>query len=266
MPNIELWQMILVILYGFFINYEKNSTMLGFYQPVVAGLITGLIMGDMTTGLFVGGTLQLMALGISNFGGASVPDYQTASVVATFITITTGQSTEIGIAIGVPVALFMVQLDVLRMMFGIYLQNQAEKFADKRKYNGIQAMQFVGILTTMATTGIPVTLAVIFGPDLVKSILDYSPDWLMGGLKVAGGLLPAVGIALLLRYLPTISNISYLIIGFLLVAYLDIPILGVAIFGLAIAILVYKSNNKKVQTAVPTREDSGNEVAFDEDE
>ena len=73
--HVELWQMLLIVLYGFFINYEKNSTMCGTYQPVTCGFIVGLILGDVKTGLTVGGTLQLMSLGISNFGGASVPDY-----------------------------------------------------------------------------------------------------------------------------------------------------------------------------------------------
>ena len=125
--EVQAWQLILIVLYGFFINYEKNSTMFGTYQPVTAGFIVGLIMGDVKTGLFIGGTLQLMSLGISNFGGASIPDYQTASVVATFITISTGQDPNVGITIGIPVALLMVQLDVLRNTIGVWLAHKAEK-------------------------------------------------------------------------------------------------------------------------------------------
>lgn len=238
--HIELWQMILIILYGFFINYEKNSTMFGTYQPVTCGFVVGLILGDIQTGLTVGGTLQLLSLGISNFGGASVPDYQTATIVGTFVTISTARTPEIGITIGIPVALFMVQLDVIRNTLGIWLVHQAEKYIGKREYRKLEWMQYIGIVITMATTGIPVLLAVIFGPDLVKIILDYTPDWLTGGLRVAGGLLPAVGIGLLLRYLPVKDYFGYLIIGFLLAVYLHVPVLGVALAGLAVAILLYK--------------------------
>ena len=67
----SIFQLVLIVLYGFFINFEKNSTMFGTYQPVTAGFVTGLILGDISTGLFIGGTLQLLSLGISNFGGAS---------------------------------------------------------------------------------------------------------------------------------------------------------------------------------------------------
>ena len=131
--DVQLWQMILVVIYGAFINYEKNSTMLGTYQPVTAGFVVGIILGDIPTGLFIGGSLQLMSLGISNFGGASVPDYQTAAIISTFITIATKQNPEIGITIGIPVALLMVQLDVIRNTLGIFLVNRAEKAVEKKQ-------------------------------------------------------------------------------------------------------------------------------------
>lgn len=144
----QLWQLLLIVLYGFFINYEKNSTMFGTYQPVTAGFITGLILGDINTGLYIGGTLQLLSLGISNFGGASIPDYQTASIVATFITITTKQEASVGISIGIPVALLMVQLDVLRNTIGIWLVHKAEDGAKKGNYKNITYMQMLGVLLT----------------------------------------------------------------------------------------------------------------------
>ena len=51
--ELQFWQMALVILYGLFINYEKNSTMFGTYQPVMCGFVVGLILGDVKTGLYV---------------------------------------------------------------------------------------------------------------------------------------------------------------------------------------------------------------------
>lgn len=251
--NVQFWQMALIVLYGFYINYEKNSTMCGTYQPVTCGFVVGLILGDIPTGLTVGGTLQLMSLGISNFGGASVPDYQTATIVGAFVTISTAQTPEIGITIGIPVALFMVQLDVLRNTFGIYLVHQAEHFMEKREYHKIEWMQYIGVVVTMATTGIPVLLAVAFGPELVNTILDNTPQWLIGGLSVAGGLLPAVGVGLLLRYLPVKEYFSFLLIGFLLAVYLNVPILGVALAGAAIALLIYKKDSVTTSpTIAPT--------------
>lgn len=260
--NVGIFQLILIILYGFFINLEKNGSMFGTYQPVTAGFVTGLILGDVKTGLFIGGTLQLLSLGISNFGGASIPDYQTASIVATFITITTGQQPSVGISIGIPVALLMVQLDVIRNTIGIWMVHKAEMGAKNGNYNVINKMQIFGLFLTAATTGIPVALAVIFGPSLINTILSHTPEWLTNGLTVAGGLLPAVGIGLLLRYLPAKEYFSYLVIGFVLAVYLKIPLLGVALLGGAIALIIYKKNNQAL-----TQNTVSNSVGgMDEDE
>lgn len=248
--NVQVWQMVLIILYGFFINYDKNGTMIGTSQPVTAGLIVGLILGDVKTGLFIGGTLQLMTLGISSFGGASVPDYQTAALVGSYIAITTGQDASIGITLAIPVAMLMVQLDVLKWSTNIYFQNKAERYAEEENYRGIELMQYCGVFNTMLTSGIPVLLTVLFGPNLVGGIIKYIPAWLSGGLSIAGGLLPAVGIGLLLRYLPVKSYFPYLLIGFIAAVYLNIPILGVALIGVAIALIIYKKRNEEFQASL----------------
>ena len=75
---------------------------------------------------------------------------------------------------------------------------------------------------------LPVFLALVFGSDFVNLVVNHLPMWLMNGLKTAGGILPSLGIAILLRYLPVSRNISYLIVGFVLAAYLKVPVLGAA--------------------------------------
>uniref|UniRef100_UPI00403F5248 PTS mannose/fructose/sorbose/N-acetylgalactosamine transporter subunit IIC n=1 Tax=Candidatus Enterococcus willemsii TaxID=1857215 RepID=UPI00403F5248 len=239
----HFWQIALIVLYGFFINYDKNGSMIGTSQPVTAGLIVGLILGDVPTGLYIGGTLQLMTLGISSFGGASVPDYQTAALVGSYIAITTGQEAAIGITLAIPVAMLMVQLDVLKWTTNIYFQNKAEKYAESGNYNGVERMHLCGLVNTMLTSGIPVLLTVLVGPSVVSRVIDYIPEWLTGGLTVAGGLLPALGIGLLLRYLPVKSYFGYLIVGFVAAVYLNVPILGVALLGTAVGLILFKKNS-----------------------
>ena len=80
--HLAAYQIILITVYAFIaINDSLISNTLT--QPAIAGMISGMIMGDLKTGLMVGGTLQLMRLGIAAFGGASVPDYFTGAVLGT---------------------------------------------------------------------------------------------------------------------------------------------------------------------------------------
>ena len=106
-------------------------------------------------------------------------------------------------------------------------------------------MYLLGLIPQSLSRMLPVFLAVVFGSAFVESVVSYLPMWLMNGLKTAGGILPSLGIAILLRYLPIGKNITFLIIGFFLAAYLKVPVLGVALVGLAFAILSFQMDESK---------------------
>ena len=76
---------------------------------------------------------------------------------------------------------------------------------------------------------------------MVKYVLNFMPLWLMGELKSAGTMLPAVGIAILMHYLPIKKFGAYMIFGFVAAAYLNVPMLGVALIGVGFAINHYNS-------------------------
>ncbi|MCY1565366.1 PTS sugar transporter subunit IIC [Staphylococcus pettenkoferi] len=71
------WQILLLSLYaGYQILDEIQFNTLN--QPVFAGLI----MGDLKTGLIIGGSMQLVILGVGTFGGASKIDANSGTVLA----------------------------------------------------------------------------------------------------------------------------------------------------------------------------------------
>ena len=242
--DIAWWQILLLTIYAAFAIYDGNNTTMGFVKPTMAGFFAGLILGDIQTGLIVGGTLNLLVLGVGNFGGASIPDYMTGALIGTAFAIFSGEGAEFGISLAIPIGLLMVQLDVLARFTNTYFQNRAETFVKQGDLDKAARMGLWGLLPTSLSRMIPVFVALVFGSQIVESIVHYMPDWLMSGLQVAGGLLPALGIAILLRYLPVKSNIPYLIIGFVVAAYLGISVLGAALIGLALAILGYQQLNK----------------------
>ena len=44
------------------------------HRPLIACTLVGAILGDMTTGIIIGGTLEMIALGWMNIGAAMAPD------------------------------------------------------------------------------------------------------------------------------------------------------------------------------------------------
>ena len=89
---------------------------------------------------------------------------------------------------------------------------------------------------------VPVFLALAFGGGLVQNVvavLNGDPKkWLGDSLSVAGAVLPAVGFAILLRYLPVKKHISYLILGFTITALLATVFSNVQLLGTSVASVV----------------------------
>ena len=59
----------------------------------------------------------------------------------------------------------------------------------------------------------PSFIGLAFGEQVVNAINDWIPIWVMNGLKAAGAILPAMGIAILMRYLPIKTYWPYFIMG-----------------------------------------------------
>ncbi|AQM60562.1 PTS mannose/fructose/sorbose/N-acetylgalactosamine transporter subunit IIC [Clostridium baratii] len=238
--EIQLWQVIAITLFIVIAQYDGLNTGFGLAKPAVAGGIAGFILGDMQTGLFVGGTLNLMSLGVGNFGGAVIPDYTSGAVLGAAFAIMSGEGPEIGISLGIPVALLLTQLDILARFTNTFIQQKAYKYAQEGNYSGLEKMNLLGLLPWALSRAIPVSIGLLLGTTFVENVVNNMPQWLMGGLKTAGAIVPALGIAILLKYLSIKKYVAYLLIGFALAAYLSMPMLGISIVGLALALVTFE--------------------------
>ena len=72
----------------------------------------------------------------------------------------------------------------------------------------------------------------------VSTFFENNP-WFNNGISVTGGILPALGFAMLLKILPVEKYPAFLLLGFVLFAYLSVPLVGIALAALATA-LVYQ--------------------------
>ncbi|KRM54869.1 phosphoenolpyruvate-dependent sugar phosphotransferase system EIIC [Lacticaseibacillus sharpeae JCM 1186 = DSM 20505] len=227
--------------------------------PLLIGFVAGIIMGDVKTGLVVGATLQLMVLGVGTYGGASIPDFMTGAIVGTAYAVITGRGIDFAIGLAVPVGLLMVQLDVLARFTNTFFLHRVDRNIEQNNIHGVARNVVLGVLPWGLSRAIPVLVMLIVGNNVVQSIVAAMPQWLTKGLSVAGGILPVVGIAILLRFLPTKRFISYLIIGFFAAAYLKVPMLGVALLGLAMAVIYYTRSGNTTGGSDDSNDKEGHE-------
>lgn len=125
-------QIVLLVLVAAEINVDRRGLSLTHARPVIVGFLCGLILGDMKSGLYIGGTFTLMALGVAAVGGSSIPDYGVATIIACAFAKTTGQGPEVGMTIGLPVGMLGVQMDVLFKICNSFIAQKSQKYANEK--------------------------------------------------------------------------------------------------------------------------------------
>ena len=238
---IQPWQILLLTLYSAYQICDELTIVSSAGSPVFAGFITGLIMGDLTTGLFIGGSLQLFVLGVGTFGGASRIDATSGAVLATAFSVAQGIKPELAIAtIAVPVATLLTYFDILGRMTTTYFAHRVDAAVERFDYKGIERNYLLGALPWALSRALPVFLALAFGGAFVQAIVDgvAGVKWLAAGLTLAGRMLPGLGFAILLRYLPVKRNLHYLALGFGLTAMLTVLYSNIQTLGGAVSSIV----------------------------
>ena len=212
------------------------------YRPLMAGTLAGLIVGDVYLGMAIGATLELIALGVYTYGGATIPDYQTGAIIGTALaSVGSGglaAQTALGLAVGLPAALLLTSLDPLGRFLPTFWIHRADRYALEGNSRGLAVMHWTAIIPWLLVRAVPTFLAALaMNSDAVTNVQNAIPEGLVTGLQFTGGLLPAVGFAMLLTIMPLRRYWYMLLIGFVLFAYLEVPLVGIALFGLPIAIM-----------------------------
>ena len=221
----------------------------GYYvlqRPIVAGFLTGLVMGDPVTGTIIGATINLIYLGHLNVGGSMPSDMAVAGYIGTALALATNVNTEVALAIAVPLGLLGTIWWVGKMTIDSFFVHWADSYAAKGNEKGVMLMNWLPSAAMILVFKVIVSLVILMaGVPLMESFLNFVQGTnVLHALEVVGGLLPALGIGLNLRAILKNETMPFLLIGFLLVAYFQLSIVGVALFGLVFA-LIYMQMNKK---------------------
>ena len=221
-----------------------------FHRPLVACTLVGLVLGDVTTGIILGGTLEMLALGWMNVGAAMAPDAALASVVSAILVIIGHQSIGAGIALAVPLAAAGQVLTIFVRTITVFFQHLADKFAMQGSAFGIEMCHLGGLLLQGIRVAVPAALvALVAGTDTVNAMLNSIPEVITRGLQVSGGFIVVVGYAMVINMMNAKSLMPYFFLGFLLAVFTDINLIGFGAIGLICAYFHIKGLERELNVA-----------------
>ena len=150
-------QIILVFVWTFIIAIDQFDFLESLYQPIVSGAVIGAILGDLPTGLVVGGTYQLMTIGNMPVGGAQPPNAVIGGVMAVVFAIGSGMDVNAAMGLAVPFAVIGQYMVTLLFTVMSPMMSVADKMAEKGDHKGIVrlnwlAMGALGLLFAVVCT------------------------------------------------------------------------------------------------------------------
>ena len=220
------------------------------HRPLIACTLTGLILGDMTTGIIIGGTLEMIALGWMNIGAAMAPDAALASVISTILVVAGHQSIGAGIAIAMPLAAAGQVLTILCRTLTVVFQHKADGYAEEGNLRGIDICHLGALGIQALRVAVPSTLVAMYiGTGAVQAMLDAIPPVITGGLQVAGGFIVVVGYAMVINMMGANYLMPFFFLGFVVAAFTNFNLVALGVIGLVCAVIYVQLNPKYVAVA-----------------
>jgi PTS system mannose-specific IID component len=210
------------------------------YRPLVAGFVVGCILGDPAQGTLIGAAINVPYLGFISAGGNLPVDPALPGWIGTTIALAGHLAPASAIALAVPLGLLGTVLFYGRMAIDPIFAHWADSRAEKGDIRGVAFMNVVPPqIFLFVISFVPVFVLALNGPTAVQNALNALPLWVTNGLVIAGGILPAIGIALTMRFIFRGAVVPYFFIGFILFTFAhgSMSLVVVAVIGLALAYL-----------------------------
>ena len=214
--HISLIQAVLIAIF-YYLSWSPWLTYVGFFtwnRPLLAGFVTGIILGDPVQGAIIGAGINMIYLGFISAGGAQMGDPAFAGYVGTALAIASKLDVSTAMAIAVP----LVQKgNVDRVAFINIVPPQILLFA----------MSFI-----------PALLVVYFGPNAIDGMLEVMNDNVLHVFNVIGAMLPALGIAMNLKLIGNKFTMPFFILGILMAVYFKVDIIVISVIGVILALTI----------------------------
>ena len=143
-------------------------------------------------------------------------------------------------ALALPIATLGQLVGVLVRTANGYFAHQADKAAERGDYKGVDRALWGGAGLFFIAYFLLVFFGALLGSTVIGAFVDKLPQSVIHGFSVASGMLPALGIAILMQLLFDKKNVAFFFVGWALSALLGVNTVGAAVIGTTIAYIMFQ--------------------------
>ncbi len=243
--EITTLQIVLIFIISCIAGMESVLDEFQFHRPLVACTLIGLVLGDMKTGIIIGGTLEMIALGWMNIGAALAPDAALASIISTILVVAGNQSVGAGIALAIPLAAAGQVLTIIVRTLTVAFQHASDSAAERGNLTALSWLHVSALLLQAMRVAIPaVIVGVSVGTDAVHAMLSSIPAVVTNGLSIAGGMIVVVGYAMVVNMMRAGYLMPFFFLGFVTAAFTNFNLVALGVIGVVMAIFYIQLSPK----------------------
>lgn len=243
-------------------------------RPLIGGLVCGIILGDISTGIMVGCAMQVVYIALVTPGGTVSADVRAVSYIGIPLAMvalssyglsaSSSEGAALATSFGTMVGTLGTVLFYGTATINLLWQHIGWQAVEKRQYKKLYLVD-MGLpwISHLLCSFIPTVIMCKMGASVVELIKTTLPmDGLaMKTLFTVGALLPCVGIAILLKQIVrNVTDFVPYLFGFVLAASMGINLVSATVVAALFAILIYKL---KMATAAKAAVAAGD---FDDEE
>lgn len=208
-------------------------------RPLVSGLVVGCILGNPVQGTIIGAAINVMYLGVISAGGSLPSDSCIAGIMGTSFALVGGLDVNAALALAMPLGLLGSVVWTITMSGQCFLVALADKWINEGKENLIQVVNlWIPYAIKWAIRFVAAFMILYFGSSAVLEVVNSLNDTIVGALSVMGGMLPAVGIGLMLLTIFRGQARWFLFLGFFAASYLGLSTIAISLIFGVVAVLV----------------------------
>lgn len=247
--DFSIISIILVLIVAFLAGMEGVLDQFQFHQPIIACSLVGLATGRLTECIILGGALQLIALGWSNIGAAIAPDAALASVASAIIYVKAGDfslpAQKIAIATAITLATVGLVLTMVVRTLSVVIVHQADRAAEHGNFTAVELWHYVALACQGLRIAIPAGLLLFIPSETVSNGLKMLPAWFTEGMAIGGGMVVAVGFAMVINLMASKEVWPFFFLGFALAPLSELTLIATGMIGLCLAIIYLNLSKNK---------------------
>lgn len=242
-----LWQALLIAIFGYcgarwsIPLWGDNGGWWTVGRPLVAGMIIGLILGDVSKGIIFGCAINSLYLGSITVGGVAANDINFAAYIGIPLAMVAGATVEESLTLAALLGALGVLIWNGVKIINVYWVHHMDRLLDAGKLDQAALVPFYGNIFLFVFRFFPIFLACYLGPSVMTNLMNAIPPSVSGIIGIFGGMLPLIGFAIILKQCVKKNfEFVYFVFGFVLFTVFKVSVIAILVVALVFALADFR--------------------------